>query len=149
MRAGLDHQRAIEERHHGLLKQQVGLPVGVDGQVGLDQVQVVDPVIDPVALTWGGLEVLLRVSQGRSDQGLRIHLEPQLRFGDGPQQLARGEGLRQHRFQSFRPLDQGQHVRAALRRQGKTAALHHQWIVAVGLDQAQEREHVERAHVRL
>ena len=61
------------------------------------------------------------------------------------QQVAGREGPGQQRPQRLRPVNQLQDGRLALGRNDEAAAQHRQRIVAVGLDQPQERQHLRVA----
>jgi len=147
--AGLDERGAVEIGDHRPAVKQLVLAIGEDGQVRVEQIQVVDPVIHPVALAEGCLEGCLGLGQNVPDELLRRDGEPHLPIGDALQQPARGERLGQQRAQRLRPVNQGQEAGLPAGRHGEAAAVDHERVVAIGLDQPQEGQHVEIADGRV
>ena len=88
-RAGLHERRAVEIGHHRLAEEQLGLAVGVDRQATVEQIEDVEPMVNPVALAKRGLEArigeYLELAATRLDFpkiGLQL-VEPQIVGGDG------------------------------------------------------------------
>mmetsp|Transcript_10738 Transcript_10738/g.15041 ORF Transcript_10738/g.15041 Transcript_10738/m.15041 type:complete len:1058 (+) Transcript_10738:183-3356(+) len=149
------HVHGRDERLHRVVPQHVRLHVGEDRQVGADQVQVVGPVVAPVALPEGGVEVLLRLVRGQVKQRVRVQQQGGVAVGEH-RNVAGGQRL---------GGEHGPQLRLALGVAGGHGRRHKRvlvvggqepggggdckGVVAVGLDQGVEVQRVAGAHVRL
>ena len=130
---------------HGPAEEQFILAIRVDRQVGIQQVEVVEPVINPVPFPKFRLEAPIGLGHDRFDKSRGRHSQTDALVQHDFQQVAGREGAGEQRAQRFRPVNQGQNGRLALRRDDEATAQHCQWVVAIGLDQAQEGQHLRVA----
>jgi len=116
--------------------------IGVDGQVGVQQIEVVEPVIDPVPFPKLSFETQFSLGDGSLDKSLGRHRQADPPIEDCFQKLAGREGASQQRAQFLRAVDQMKCGRQTVRWDDEAAAINRQRIVAIGLDQPQEGQHL-------
>ncbi len=133
----------------GALEQQLVFTVGVDGEVRLDEIQVVIPVVHPVAFGVICREMPVCLAQHGGDEGFGRHRERQILALHRVEQAAGREGCGQDRSQPFGAVHERKQAGVAFGWHGEAAAQDDQGIVAVGLDQAQQVEHLRVAHGRV
>jgi hypothetical protein len=91
-----DNFRAVEEGQRFRVEEQVGFFVGVNCKVGIEQVENIGPVVNPVAFAKLGADVLFGLSQDVFEKFFRRLAQSALQGGG--QQFAGGEGRSKYFF---------------------------------------------------
>jgi hypothetical protein len=124
-------------------EEQVGLSIGVDVQVLLDRIEVVRPVIDPVAVPEGGLEMPGGLLQGDREEFVGIDRHAVVLDDCGGEEAAGREGVLQRVLDGVGFLDQVENRVPIFRFDEEAIPFEHQRVVAVGLDEVHVRDDVE------
>lgn len=124
-------------------EEQVGFAVGVDVEVLLDRIEVVRPVVDPVAVAEGGFEVPGRLLEGDREELVGLDRQPAVLDDRGGEKSTRGERVFERLFDGVRTLDQLEDRLAIVGFDKEAIALQHQRVVAVGLEEVHVGDDVE------
>ena len=141
--AGAHRRRAVVVSVHRTAKQQFFPVFGPNGQIILHQIQVIIPMIAPIALAKARFKALIAKGYQGQHEALRVALQGQMLLKQGIGDLPRGKGPGNQLFDALRASIQirMQHSVRFLflfRRQKKGAGPDFQGIIAVDLDEAVE-----------